>query len=122
MSTRKIERQSWGSYFGSLSNVMQHRPPNVTVEVTSESLGDELLAEHAPLHAILFDPKGSEAGSVGIEIGDNVSGSREVHMVEQVRVIWVAEDDAGNPVAFDIEGEDPDTRETIKTIVRFEGR
>ncbi len=122
MNTRQIERQSWDTYFSRLSNLMHKQPPNVTVELASESLGDEILAEHAPLHAILVDPKGSEAGSVGIEIGNDVSGAREVHTVRQVCVVWVAEDEAGNPVAIDIEGQDPDTKDAVKAIIRFEAK
>ncbi|MBM3267588.1 MAG: DUF5335 family protein [Candidatus Sericytochromatia bacterium] len=122
MKTRQIERAAWDHYFSRLSNVLHEQPPKVTVELASETHGDAILAEHAPLHGILVDPKGSEAGSVGIEVGDNVSGAREVHTVQQVCVIWVAEDDAGNPVAFDIEGQDPGTREAVKAIIRFEER
>ena len=120
MNTRKVEREVWENYFDALSNVLQGHPRIVTVELVSETLGDEVLAEHARLTAIIWEPKGSEAGDIDIEIGNGVTGDRLVHRVDCADVVWVEEDDSGVPMAIDIEGRDVARQETVKAIIRFE--
>ena len=120
MNTRKVEREAWNTYFNSLSNVLHDRPRTVTVELLSETRGDELVAEHAQLRAIMWEPKGSERGDIDIELGNDATGERLVHHVDCADTVWVEEDDAGTPVAIDIEGRTEEAREPIKAIIRFE--
>ncbi len=119
MTTRRIPKEQWEPYFSSLSNRAHAENQLVTVTVQSEEAGVEPVAEHAPLRAIFFEEKGSEAGSLDIEIGDDVSGDRLVQRLD-AQIIWVEESALGEPMAIDIEGVDPSSRATIKTIVRFD--
>lgn len=120
MITRKVEREAWERYFGSLSNVLHDHPRNVTLEVLSPTLGEEVVAEHSPLRAIIWEPKGSEKGDIDIEVGDDTGGERLVHHIDNACVVWVEENDRGEPVAIDIEGQDENNREAVKAIIRFE--
>lgn len=120
MNTRKVEREAWESYFDQLSNVLHDRPRKVTLEILSPSMGDEVVVENAPLRAIMWEPKGSEKGDIEIEVGDDTSGERVVHHVDDACVVWVEEDDQGSPVAIDIEGRDENRQEAIKAIIKFE--
>ena len=119
MTTRKIPQEQWDPYFNALSNRAHTEHPLVTVTVQSEEAGVEPVAEHAPLRAIFYEEKGSEGGSLDIEVGDDVTGDRLVQRLN-ARIIWVEESAQGEPVALDIEGVDPSSRATVKTIVRFE--
>lgn len=120
MKTRMVDREAWERYFDTLSNVLHEHPRKVTLEVMSPTMGEEIIAEHSPLKAIFWEPKGSEKGDIEIEVGDDVSGSRLVHHIDNACVVWVEENESGDPVAIDIEGQDENNREAVKAIIRFE--
>ncbi len=119
MTTRKIPKEQWSPYFNSLSHRAHAEHPHVTVTVQSEETGVEPVAEHAPLQAIFYEEKGSEGGSLDIEVGDDVTGDRLVQRLN-AQIIWVEEGARGEPLALDIEGVDPSSCATVKTIVRFD--
>ena len=116
MSTREIERRSWDEYLASLSAMYVNHP--VTMILESEALGSQVVAEHVPLVAIAPDPKGSEKGSVGVELGSATDTLRQE--IPDVKRLMVRENEDGRPQAIDIEGEDPDSHARLKVIVTWD--
>lgn len=119
MATRVIPHDQWSGYLNSISTIK--RKANVRVEVKSDELGEKVLAERAPLLALMSEEKGSEACAVDIEIGNQEvsNADRLTHSVICTTHLQVEEDESGNPKKIDIIGEDPTSKAKITTIVRF---
>lgn len=118
MNTREIKRDNWNDYMNSLTTMCMNRP--VTVEVSSEEIGDQELANHAPFLSMHPELKGSEECAIDIELARPGSTDRMTHEVRCAKRVMVREDEEGQPVAIDIEGEDPSTHTRIKTIIHFD--
>ena len=72
MPTREIQREQWESYFDEFSRTRAGEL--VTIEVVSNAQDDPRdEVKLLPLLGISFDPKGSEAGSIEIMVGDKAN-------------------------------------------------
>jgi hypothetical protein len=118
METREIDRSQWNAYMAQVSNLCLNRP--VTVEVSSENLGDQMVANHVPFLGIAPELKGSEACAVDIELGRIGSTDAYLHEIPLAKRVMVRESDDGRPLALDIEGEDPETHVRIKTVITWD--
>lgn len=85
MATNKLDPSKWQEYFDDFSR----RLPvvDVEIEVTSIELGDQRLAEWAPLEGISFDPN-DRSLLIGIYAGADhidhrVPAPREIHIEEE---------------------------------------
>ena len=69
MPTREIQREQWETYFNEFSQTRAGEL--VTIEVVRNAQDDPRdEVKLLPLVGISFDPKGSEAGSIEIMVGD----------------------------------------------------
>lgn len=118
MRTREIERPMWNAYMAQISNLCLNRP--VTLEIVSEELGDQLVANHVPFMGMAPELKGSEACAVDIEFARSGSVDHFMQEIPCARRVVVREDDDGTLLAMDIEGEDPGTHARIKAIVTWD--
>lgn len=119
MGTRVIPHEQWAGYLNSISTLK--RKASVTVTLKSDEFGEKVIAERAPLLAVMSEEKGSEACAVDIEIGhqDIDNADRLTHSVICTTELAVEEDEAGDPREIDIIGEDPESRAKVTTVVRF---
>lgn len=115
MRTREIDRAMWNDYMAQISNLCMNRP--VTMEIVSEELGDQLVANHVPFMGMAPELKGSEATAVDIEFARSGSTDHFMQEVPMANRVVVREDDDGTLMAMDIEGEDPSTHARIKAVV-----
>lgn len=118
MKTREIDRSMWNDYMAQISNLCMNRP--VTLEIVSEDLGDQMVANHVPFMGMAPDMKGSEACAVDIELARMGSTDHFMQEVSCAQRVVVREDDDGTLMAMDIEGEDPMTHSRIKAIVTWD--
>lgn len=112
--TLEIPRQQWLTYFNTIGKVYQGW--GVTVEVLGRDLGDQPEDEGSPLQGISFDPAGSDAGTIRIEVGDAEPGFA-THRVERPRAVRASETLPGAEVDIQIESEDG-----TSTLVRMRPR
>ncbi|HEY9765079.1 MAG TPA: DUF5335 family protein [Chroococcales cyanobacterium] len=118
MGTREIPQAQWHEYLDTVNKRMGSR--FVTVESEGE-LGNQVLAEHAPLIGIEPEEKGSMKCAIDVQLGGKESpSSRTVHPIRCPNRLMVKEDALGEPEAIDIEGEEPGDRTRIKMVIRFE--
>lgn len=119
MGTRVIPQSQWVGYLNSISTLK--RKADVKVTLKSDEFGEKVIAERAPLLAVMSEEKGSEACAVDIEIGrqDVESADRLTHSVICTTELAVEEDEQGDPREIGIIGEEPGTRAKVTTVVRF---
>jgi hypothetical protein len=119
MGTRVIPSDQWMGYLDNISTLK--RKADVRVLLKSDEFGDKVIAERAPLLALMSEQKGSEACAVDIEVGrqDLEHADRLTHSVICTTQLEVEEDEAGNPHEIGIIGEDPETHARVTTVVRF---
>jgi hypothetical protein len=88
---------------------------DVTIEVLGAELGDQLLAQRLPWHALIHDETNQvvEVSVGGRDHKDSVALRHEVHHPSRV----FTEEDAGSVRAISIEAEDG-----VRTIIRFHER
>jgi Family of unknown function (DUF5335) len=55
MTTRKLDKNQWRTFFDGVSKLLQGK--QAEIEVASLRLGDQVQAEWLPLHGIAYDPK-----------------------------------------------------------------
>ncbi len=85
MSTFSLEKERWQSYFDNFSRVME--PVAATLEVVSETIGDQREAEQKTLNGIAYDPKDNV---LELQLGDDVD-----HLIHGPKEIMVTENDDG---------------------------
>ena len=119
MGTRVIPTDQWMGYLNSISTIK--RKADVRVEPKSDEFGEKVIAERAPLLAVMSEQKGSEACAVDIQIGHQEvdNADRLTHSVICTSKLQVEEDESGDPRKIDIIGEDPRTHAKVTTVVRF---
>lgn len=117
MRTRELNRTMWNDYMAQISNLCLNRP--VTLEIVSEELGDQMVANHVPFLGMAPELKGSEACAVDIELGRDGSTDTFMQEVPCAKRVMVREDDDGTLMAMAIEGEDPTSHAPIKAIVTW---
>jgi len=105
--TKKIPAGRWKAWCETFTNGNGGRLVNI--EIVSDELGAEPLADGAALVAIDYDPVGKGNNFV-ISYGDKTVPSS--HVIAKPVALWQAQDENGLVVSLDIEAEDG-----IRTIV-----
>ena len=94
MTTRKIDKSDWATYFDRVSRTLQGR--RVTIEVTSLQLGDLIEGERLPLLGVTYDPK-SEVIHVATQVLNHaIAAPQSVNVLEEndgLRAIEVTDND-----------------------------
>ena len=85
MSTTKLEKDRWQSYFDNFSRVFEPTP--ASLEVVSADVGDQPEVSNLKLNSITYDPKDDV---LELQFGESVD-----HMIQQPKEIYVTEDDNG---------------------------
>jgi hypothetical protein len=106
---KQIKRAGWLAFADKFSRENQGRP--VGVEIVSQALGDESMAERIPLIAIDFDPQGQ--GTVLITVGQGEETM--THTIPAPETVWLRNDPDGRALALEIIAGNQ-----IKAILRFE--
>lgn len=86
MTTRKIEKAEWKTFFDGVSKVGGLDSKCAEIEVLGLNLGDHIAAEWVPMFGVVYEPK-SDVLEVGLE-GLN-------HMIHKPKMIHVDESVAG---------------------------
>jgi hypothetical protein len=87
-TTQEIARVDWLAALEGLSQRL--RGCATTIEIVGSDIGDQIEVEGAALQGLSFDPVGSEAGSILVELGDTPDDYM-VHHVHRPRTVRVAE-------------------------------
>jgi hypothetical protein len=103
IATKEIPRGDWPAYFDGLS--VQYRGWSVMIEVLGPDLGDQPVQHGPPLQGISYESRGSEAGSILIEVGDTPD-EYATHMIKHPGAVRVALVDPGAAVDMQFESED----------------
>jgi len=102
MTTRKLEKKMWRTFFDRMSKVLDAR--QAEIEVAALPLGAQVQARHLPLLGVVYDPK-SDAIEVALQGLD--------HLIRKPREIYVDNDITGLAALEIVDGEG------VKQIVRF---
>lgn len=103
IATKEIPRSDWPAYFGGLS--VQYQGWKVMIEVLGRDLGDQPMQHGPPLQGISYETKGSEAGSILIEVGDTPD-EYTTHLIKHPGAVWVALVAPGAEVDMQFESDD----------------
>lgn len=107
--TREIPTRDWKTYLPALAK----RHPSVRVEVEGGEIGGaQLLVDDSSLQRFEYETKGSESGTIEIEVGSYDEGFS--HTINAPEHVWVSESEDGTASSVGIEGGD------VKTIIRFD--
>ncbi len=101
--THEIPKQSWKTYFNELDRIYEGWA--ATVEVFAGELGDQHAADGLPLQGISYEPAGSQAGDILIEIGD-VGEPFNTHLVRAPAAVRASTTKRGAELDIEIEAED----------------
>ncbi|HEY7661482.1 MAG TPA: DUF5335 domain-containing protein [Xanthobacteraceae bacterium] len=101
MTTRKLDKQQWRTFFDGVSTMLEGK--EAEIEVASLRLGDQVEAEWLPLIGITYDPN-DDVLEVALEGLD--------HLIPKPREIYV-EDGVEGLAALEVVGAD-NTRQIIK--------
>ena len=99
-TSKEIAAERWEAWCDTFTN--GNRGRLVGIEMVSDELGAEPLAEGAPLVAIDYDPAGKGNNFV-ISYGDEAAPSS--HVVADPVALWQAQDENGLVVSLEIEDE-----------------
>jgi hypothetical protein len=102
MTTRKLEKKQWNTFFDHVSKMLEGK--QAEIEVASLALGDQVEAEWLPLHGITYDPR-DDLVEVALEGLD--------HMIAKPRDIYV-QDGTGGLASLEVIDSDG-----TKQIVKF---
>ena len=111
MVTRTIPREEWADYFDELSEMDE--ASQVTVESLGLDTGDQVVARDLRLQGITLEEKGSGQGRIDILLGDDPA-THISHTITTPTRVAIQEDEDGEPLALQIEGEGEPT-----TLVHF---
>ena len=106
---KQIKRADWPAFADQFSQDNQGRP--VSVEIVSQDLGDERMAEKVPLVAIDFDHQGQGTFLITVGEGENTL----THTIPSPETVWLRSDPGGKALALEIMAVDQSM-----TILRFE--
>jgi len=98
---KKIPAERWAKWADTFTN--GNRGRLLKIEMVSDELGAESLADGAALVAIDYDPAG-KSNSFLISYGDETAPSS--HVVAGPVALWQAQDENGLVVSLEIEAED----------------
>jgi hypothetical protein len=115
MLTREIPHDEWAEFLDELSD--QDDTVLVSVEITGEDLGDQIVASGLRLQGLTLVQKGSEAGEIEIILGDTPQ-EHVSHVVRTPTRLTILETDEGEPQTLQIEAAgDPTTLVHFQTLV-----
>ncbi|HEX2974182.1 MAG TPA: DUF5335 family protein [Tepidisphaeraceae bacterium] len=103
MMTFELPRDQWKPFFDEMSH--QYRNWKTVVEVMKEDLGDQPETEGSPLQEIIFEPAGTEQGSIEIALGETAD-SFQTHLIERPEHVRVADTQPGTERDIQIESAD----------------
>lgn len=106
---KQINRADWLAFADQFSQDNEGRP--VSIEVVSQALGEERLAENIPLMALDFDPENQGAILITVNRDDEIF----THTIAAPKAIWLERTEDGWALALEVVAGD-DSR----TILRFE--
>lgn len=86
MTTRKIEKKEWKTFFDGVSKVGGLDSKCAEIEVLGLNLGDHIATEWVPMFGVVYDPK-SDVLEVGLEGLD--------HLIHRPKTIYVDESTTG---------------------------
>jgi hypothetical protein len=94
MTTRKLERKEWQSYFDAASRTL----PAGTVQLRVEGLdlGDQIAADHLPLLGISFDPSDDTVHVIAEAIDHTISHPQAIFVdedTEGLRAVQITDDE-----------------------------
>jgi hypothetical protein len=98
--TKKIPAGRWAEWCGTFTN--GNRGRLIKIELVSDELGAEPLADGAALIAVDFDPAGKGKNFV-ISTGDETAPS--THVIARPVALWQAQGENGLVVSLEIEAE-----------------
>ncbi len=96
MKDTQINRAEWAHFVDKFSRNNQNRP--VSIEVLSQTLGDERLAQNTPLIGLDFDRQGQ--GKILITVGRGISTM--THAIVAPDTIWLNTGQSGKDLALEI--------------------
>lgn len=105
----QISPEDWGEFADRFSQKNQNRL--VSIEIVSQSLGDEPQVERSPLMALDFDPRADQAFLITVGEGKRTF----THVIETPREVYLSTDEMGKALALSIRKEKKD-----QLILRFE--
>lgn len=100
--TNEIPHDQWERFFEDFSN--QHEGEPIRVELLDPDLGDQPLAENAPLLGISCDTKGSREGAIEIMAGEDTN-SVMTHIIGHPTHVRVAQSGPQATIEIEAEGE-----------------
>ena len=111
----EIERNQWAGFLDEFSKRNAIRPARI--EIIGEEVGAQEAGDNLPFVGASYERKGTAAGSVEIILGgESLADERHLtHLVEHVERIFPYLNAAGLEEGLEIE-----TREGMKTLLRFE--
>jgi hypothetical protein len=109
---REIPRRLWLVALNKFSR--QYGGYRVSVDLLSPEWGAQPLVHERPFLGLSFEPHGSQAGDIMVEIGDTPENLMD-HHVRSPQRLWVSETQPGGDVDIEIESEGE-----IKTLIRLQ--
>jgi Family of unknown function (DUF5335) len=89
MTTHKLDKTQWRTFFDRFSEILEGR--QAEIEVASLSLGDQVEAEWLPLHGITYDPN-DDLVEVALEGLDHmIRKPREIYLEDWTRGLTTIE-------------------------------
>jgi hypothetical protein len=101
--TLEIPRERWLPFFNHIGK--DYTGWEATVETLLGEMGDQPAEEGLPLQGISFDPVGSDAGDIMVEVGDKEFGFM-THHIERPRAVRAADTQPGEETDIQIEAQD----------------
>ena len=100
MQSQEIYEQDWISFFDRFSQ--EHAGWPVSIELMSQQMGPQHLAQELPLQGISFDPAGSRPCTINVGAGDDPSANLS-HTIDLPLHIRLADDERGDAGTIQIE-------------------
>jgi hypothetical protein len=102
-TTQTITREDWQSVLEGLGQ--RHRGWAATIEIIGLDVGDQFAADGLPFQGISYETRGSAAGSILVEVGDEPDDYM-VHRVASPRAVRIAFSRPGSQADIQLESDD----------------
>jgi hypothetical protein len=102
MTNQEIPHDQWQQFFQDFSK--DHEGDPIRIELMSDDLGDQPLADNTPLVGISCDTKGSREGSIEIMAGDD-PGTAMTHIIDHPTHVRLAADGLNQSIEIQADGE-----------------
>jgi hypothetical protein len=107
--TLEIPKERWGRFITLFNRIIADRP--IRIEVIGRTIGDQEMANLLPFHGIDYDSKGSEAGTLDVNVGSD--RGELSHRVVGPQKIYLLQGDAGEWLDIEEAG-------GVRTLIHFE--